>query len=138
MQTVALIVSIHAAQIDARYRILPNQFTSFILVVGISHCLLVSEMPHVTYWMFTFSHLAVGLFLPKAFGMGDVKLFAGLGLFLLDSAWYLAWIFLAYGLSLFWGLISGQKSLAFGPHIVLAWIVCSVGDYAHVSIPYSW
>lgn len=138
MQLVVLVVALHAAVIDCRYRILPNSLTAFIAILGVSYCFLSQAGPPSLYWIVTLTHVVVGLVYPQGFGMGDVKLFAGLGLFLHDSGWFLTWIALSYGSSLIWGLLRREKSVAFGPHIVMAWFLCCVGDYSHVSFPDRW
>lgn len=138
MQVIVLVIALHAAIIDFRFRILPNSSTAFIAILGVSHCFLSQTAPPVLYWILTLSHVVVGLAYPNGFGMGDVKLFAGLGLFLHDSEWFLTWVTLSYGSSLIWGLIRREKSVAFGPHIVLAWFLCYVGDYSNVSFPDRW
>lgn len=138
MHLTVLIVALHAAHIDMRFRVLPNVFTSFIAIIGMSYCLLSETAPVPLYWMSTVSHFVVGMVFPSGFGMGDVKMFAGLGLFLHTHEWFLAWIALSYGSTLVWGLLTRQKSVAFGPHIVMAWVLCCVGDYSHVSLPDRW
>ena len=129
----ALVASLYAARIDSYYRVLPNQYTMFILLLGFSNCILFQMVPHSTYFLTTFGHIAVAICLPRAYGMGDAKLFAGLGLFIVDSGVYVLWLSLSYATALLWGVFLRINSIALGPHIVMAWIVCFVGDYAYVS-----
>jgi len=138
MQLVVLVVAVHAASVDFRFRILPNTFTSFIAIVGISSSLLNHVPPNLMYWIFTVAHFVVAIMFENSFGMGDVKLFAGLGFFLPDADVFLTWIVLSYGSSMVWGLVRRERSVAFGPHIVMAWMLCCMGDYAHVSFPDRW
>lgn len=130
----AYVFAIHAAHIDYRFRILPNSLTTMIAALGVAQCSLLGEFPQSIYLVFTLSHLLLSVLFPHAFGMGDVKLLAGIGLFFEDSGGYLTWLLLSYLSGLSWGLFQRVRSLAFGPHLVLAWIACSVGDYAYVSI----
>lgn len=130
----AFVFAVHAARIDYRFRILPNSLTTMIVALGVAQCSLLGEFPHSTYWVFTLSHLLMSVLMPHAFGMGDVKLLVGVGLFFEDPGGYLSWLLLSYLSGLSWGLLQRVRTLAFGPHLVLAWIACSVGDYAYVSI----
>ena len=130
----AYVFAIYAARIDFRFRILPNSLTTMIAALGVAQCSLTGEFPQLIYWVFTLSHLFMSVLIPSAFGMGDVKLLAGVGLFFEDSGGYLTWLMLSYLSGLSWGLFQRVRTLAFGPHLVLAWIACSMGDYAYVSI----
>lgn len=138
MQLVVLVVAVQAAIVDFRFRILPNTFTSFITIIGISYSLLNQVSPTLMYWIVTLTHFVVALVFENSFGMGDVKLFAGLGLFLPDADLFLTWIVLSYGSTSVWGLVRHERSVAFGPHIVMAWMLCCMGDYAYVSFPDRW
>lgn len=131
--TGALIAALFAARVDYFYRVLPNQYTMFVLILGFSNCILLQNSPHITYVISTLFHLGVAVLLPGAFGMGDVKLIAGLGLFFADAGIYVAWLSICYTTAFLWGILHKEKSIALGPHIVFAWILCYVGDYAYVS-----
>lgn len=138
LATSAFLVALFAARIDYFYRVLPNQYTMFVLLLGISNCILYQSTPHTVYLLSTLCHLAIAMILPGAFGMGDAKIFAGLGLFIVDAGVYVTWLSLSYTTAFLWGISRKEKNIALGPHIVLAWITCYVGDYAYVSILDSW
>ncbi|MGA0857756.1 MAG: prepilin peptidase, partial [Candidatus Nanopelagicales bacterium] len=127
----AFIAALFAARVDSFYRVLPNQYTMFVLILGISNCIVLQNAPHTTYVISTLFHLGVAMILPSAFGMGDAKLITGLGLFFADAGVYVAWLSICYGTALLWGKLHKAKSIALGPHKVLAWILCYVGDYAY-------
>lgn len=127
-----------AARIDWKTRTLPNRFTFLIASIGVLYCIAVGNTPSFLYWVMILIHISISLAFPKVLGMGDSKLILGLGLFFVSPENFLAWMSLFYILACFGALTFRQRRLAFGPYIVMAWIVVIMGDYAHVSFLDGW
>lgn len=127
-----------AGIIDLRTSILPNRYTFLIASIGVMYCIDEGNTPTLLYWTTSLIHLIISLALPMVLGMGDSKLILGLGLFFKSAENFLVWMGFSYILACLGALALRQRRLAFGPYIVMAWIVVFVGDYANVSFPDGW
>jgi Flp pilus assembly protein protease CpaA len=132
-----------AAKVDTNSYLLPNSFTVRIFAMGVASQILDFRSDVIGAWLVVIVlHLCFALAVPRAFGLGDVKLMAGVSLIFQSGTALWLWIYSTYLLGLIhgiWRKISGKSSrIPFGVSIYGAWVLICMGEWAHVALDYGW
>ena len=125
-----------AAFIDWRTRILPNSFNFAIATLSVIWaCYSQLSIEFETLWtwlLIVFIHLVLVVLPPYGLGGGDLKLIAALGITASVQSFAVNWLLLSYCFACFSALIvkirGKDRTLAFGPWLVIAWIVAFMGQ----------
>jgi Flp pilus assembly protein protease CpaA len=143
LQVAIAFLGFKAAKVDVTSYLLPNRFTLRIFAIGFGSQIVDFRADVIRVWLVVvLVHFCFALAFPRAFGLGDVKLMAGVSLIFQSGTGLWLWIYLTYLLGLIhgiWRKISGKSSrIPFGVSIYGAWVLICMGEWVNVALDYSW
>lgn len=126
-----------AARIDWQRRILPDQYTFLIYVLGAVAWTPTANAALLWLCIVVF-HIGLVLLPQAGLGGGDAKLVAGLAFAAVAGNWWWLWLWFTYTTATIHGLVQrrrGDRSgIPLGVWLMAAWTACAVGQLTHVAL----